>query len=212
MPSHLQGFTGAFSRFSDWVLKMVCINLLWILFSLLGGILFGVFPSTVAMCAVVRKWFMGEEVKIFRFFWENYKTNFISSNMLMGTLFILGIFIYWNLYYSFYGTHLLYQLVFFFFCIIAVIYTFTLIMIFPVFVHYQLPLLHYIKNAMILSLSYPIRTIFMALGGFVIYLVLLFIPGLIPFFSVNLIAFISMLYAMSIFRKADEWQSARVGS
>lgn len=59
------------------VVKIAWLNGLWLLFTLLGGVLFGWAPSTAAMCAVIRKWLMGhKDVPVFALFLDTYKKSF----------------------------------------------------------------------------------------------------------------------------------------
>lgn len=79
----LNGFVGVLYRTSEWIMRLVYLNLLWIAFSLLGIVLFGFFPATAAMFSVVRKWIMGEtDVRVFKEFWQTYRKEFWKSNRL----------------------------------------------------------------------------------------------------------------------------------
>ncbi|WP_260843514.1 YesL family protein, partial [Staphylococcus epidermidis] len=65
------------------VVKIAWLNGLWLLFTLLGGVLFGWAPSTAAMCAVIRKWLMGQkDVPIFPLFLDTYKKEFLKVNAI----------------------------------------------------------------------------------------------------------------------------------
>ncbi len=67
----MSGFIDGYYRFAVWVTKFAYLNLLWIAFSLLGLGLFGLFPATAAMFAVVRKWINGEkDIPVFHVFLE----------------------------------------------------------------------------------------------------------------------------------------------
>ncbi len=77
------------------VVKIAWLNGLWLLFTLLGGVLFGWAPSTAAMCAVIRKWLMGQkDVLIFPLFLDTYKKEFLKVNAIglafSALLFILS--------------------------------------------------------------------------------------------------------------------------
>jgi uncharacterized membrane protein YesL len=77
--------------------------------------------------------------------------------------------------------------------IIAAFYMITMIYIFPVYVHYELKMIDYIKNAFFLGiLNFHITLIMLAGIAAIIYLNL-FQPGLIPFFSTVSIAWVLMI-------------------
>ncbi|KRG11791.1 hypothetical protein ACA29_14620 [Lederbergia galactosidilytica] len=48
-----------FYQFGETVLLLLYVNALWICFTLLGLIIFGLGPSTVAMYTIFRHWAMG---------------------------------------------------------------------------------------------------------------------------------------------------------
>ena len=82
--------SSAFYSFFEWVTKLALLNLLWLLFSLVGGILLGIFPSTLAMFAVIRQWLQGDtQLSIRKSFWRYYKADFWKGNALGAFLSIL---------------------------------------------------------------------------------------------------------------------------
>src|SRR5699024_8438852 len=52
----MYGFILGYYRFSVWTLRLAYVNFCWILFTLLGLVLFGFMPATAAMFSIVRKW------------------------------------------------------------------------------------------------------------------------------------------------------------
>lgn len=81
---------GGFYTLCSWITKIAYINLLWIVFSIAGLLLFGIMPATIAICTVVRKWFLKEaEFAIFPVFVSTYKQEFFSANKL-GVLLLLS--------------------------------------------------------------------------------------------------------------------------
>src|SRR5690625_6844483 len=60
----------------DKITKLVFINLLWTLFTLLGLGVFGLFPATASVNALVRKLFKNEDLtNVFSDFWRYYKAS-----------------------------------------------------------------------------------------------------------------------------------------
>ncbi|MEC0304686.1 DUF624 domain-containing protein, partial [Terribacillus saccharophilus] len=44
----------------EWITRFAYLNVLWILFTIAGGFIFGFFPSTIAMFTIIRDWLKGE--------------------------------------------------------------------------------------------------------------------------------------------------------
>lgn len=76
--------------------KIGYLNLLWIGFSLLGLIIFGVGPSTYALTKYYDRWLRcQEEPPVFKSFWQFYKERFkqslVASWIVLGMIYILVI-------------------------------------------------------------------------------------------------------------------------
>lgn len=80
-----------------WIVKLAYLNLLWFLFCLVGGILFGWAPSTVALFAIFKKMFNKENPPLFSTYLCLYKKEFLKSNVCgiiivgLGATFMLNI-------------------------------------------------------------------------------------------------------------------------
>ncbi|KAA0550187.1 DUF624 domain-containing protein [Bacillus sp. BGMRC 2118] len=82
-------------RACEWIMKFAYLNILWVVFSLVGLLVLGLFPSTTAMLAVCRKWIMKQpDIPIFKTFWETYKKDWIISNIIGAVLIVSSYFIY----------------------------------------------------------------------------------------------------------------------
>ena len=76
-------FSGALYRIMVWITRLAYLHLLWILFTLAGAVIFGLFPSTTAMFAIVRDWLNGKtDRNLFSIFWIYFKAEFWKSNRL----------------------------------------------------------------------------------------------------------------------------------
>lgn len=143
------GFGKIIDRLYDicvWIMRLAYINILWIVFSAIGGFLLGLAPSTLAMYSVIRKWVMGEkEIAIFPLFWKSYKEEFFRSNTILLLLVLIG----WVLYIDIEILKHISGIIFSILTIIVVsfiiIYIFVSLMIFPVLSHYQFKTLAYFK-------------------------------------------------------------------
>src|SRR5690625_2733437 len=88
----------ALYHFCAWLMRLAYLNVLWLAFSLLGLLIVGFAPATLAMFSVIRKWMMGEkEVAIFPLFWKSYREEFFRANIIFLILAAIG----WIFYIDF---------------------------------------------------------------------------------------------------------------
>ncbi|WP_077620288.1 YesL family protein [Bacillus sinesaloumensis] len=175
-----------------WIFRLSCLNILWIVFTLLGLGIFGLFPATVAVFAVTRKWVMKEEPKLFITFWDTYKKEFLKVNLLGYLLLFFGLFLYLDLHFFRSIENSFVDYLPFIYIPIVILYLFTVLYIFPVYVHFELKFIHIIKNAFLFAISSPIISILMVIGISLVYLILYMVPIFIIFFSVSLVSFVIM--------------------
>ncbi|MEK4714697.1 YesL family protein [Sporosarcina sp. FSL K6-5500] len=156
----LNGIFKAIFEIGKWLSKMMYLHLLWVIFSLMGLVVFGVMPATTAMFTVIRKWMEDDnDIPVFQTFLASYKTHFLKSNALGTFLVAIGIFLYIDmkiskqLVQSFYLHIIL--------LIIGFLYLITLLYFFPVFVRYKLKYSQNFKQSFYIALARPGVSIFM---------------------------------------------------
>ncbi|OYD08457.1 YesL family protein [Paludifilum halophilum] len=200
----LGGLMGVLYRISEWIMRLAYVNLLWILFTLVGLVLFGAVPATAAMFQVIRKWVMGNgDIPIFATFWKTYRSEFITVNLLWLILVGIGFVLYVDFLYFGSMGGFAFQWLQFAIVSVFLMYLITLMYIFPVFVHYELKTLQFIKYAFILGITNPLQTLMMAIGGVAVCLMIRYFPGLLPFFSGSVLAFLWMWLAYQAFCKIE---------
>ncbi|WP_404455485.1 YesL family protein [Virgibacillus necropolis] len=199
-----KGVVSSLDFILQWIMRLAIVNLLWILFSLLGLIVGGVFPATVAALGVSRKWIMGDqEIKIWQTFKHIYRQDFISANILGWLLSIGGGLLYANYRVIASSAGEIFFVIPFAFYLVVFLYTIIVIWCFPLLAHYQANWFHHIRNALIIGLTKIHYTI--ASGVFVIgvtYFSLEY-PGVLPFFSISIMTVGCMWFSMQIFKKMD---------
>jgi uncharacterized membrane protein YesL len=198
-------FMRGFYSICEWIMRFAYVNILWFLFTFLGIVVFGFFSATTAMFAVVRMWVLKQtDVPIFKTYWITFKSEFIKSSLLGILTFIFGLFMYFNITIIEATTIPLLKLLYIPNVMVILIFLLTLLYIFPVFAHFDLSIKEVIKNAFILMCINPIATFTMGiLSGFLCFLYYKF-PGLIPFFSGSLIAFLQMTISNYVFTKINK--------
>ncbi|MEK3887217.1 YesL family protein [Bacillus sp. FSL K6-3431] len=199
----LGGFDGLFFRSCEVISRLAYVNALWFLFTVIGLGVFGIAPATVALFTINRKWMMGEtDVPIFNTYWKVYRKEFLKSNLLGLALIIAGFILYVDLAYlpteGFVYTIIRYAII-----AVSFVYLIVLLYIFPVYVHFNGNLKNYFKFALVYGLSYPHFTFMMIIGAMLLYTGLNFVPGIIPFFSICLLAYMIMWIALQVFKRVE---------
>ncbi|MGP4078777.1 YesL family protein [Pseudalkalibacillus sp. R45] len=201
------GFKGKLFVLFEWITRIAYVNVLWIGFSLLGVMLFGLFPATSAMFTVIRRWVRGEDdFSVFRLFWSTYKSDFGKSNAFGWIMAGLGIVLYLDyLFFSSSGSTLFFLLKSFTIMLLFV-YVLILALIFPVFVHYKLTLFHLFRNTIFIAMLHPFKSLVAILGVLFISFIMFLIPTLIPFFGGSVVALYVTWIAQKMLLKIDEKQ------
>ncbi|MFB5660196.1 YesL family protein [Alteribacillus sp. HJP-4] len=189
----------------QWVCYFFYLNVMWTACTLLGGIVFGAAPSTVALFAVARRKALGEEdIPVFRMFWQVYKKEFIKANGLGMSLIAFGMLWYFNLNFfrSFEGE--MFFLMNVVMTVIGVVFIFMLFFIFPVYVHYDLKFIDNIKYAIAMSFLNLSNVILMVITMVSAYYFFITFPGFIPILGVSLFVQLNMWMAYQSFKKVKQ--------
>lgn len=200
----MSNLTGHLSTGFDWFLRLVYINLLWLGFTLLGLVLFGLGPATTSMFTVMKKWVTGQEdIKIFATFWQTYKKDFFRANLLVFCLLSAGSLLYVDFLFIGYfeggvATALSGILLLF-----VIVFMIILIYVFPVFVSYKLKPVQYIQYAIHFGISSPLSIVIILLSILLMYYLILLIPATLPFLSVSVISFVIMRQTQGTITKIE---------
>ncbi|MBP1969307.1 putative membrane protein YesL [Virgibacillus natechei] len=189
----------------EWITRFAYINILWVFFTLVGGVIFGLIPSTTALFAVIRQWLKGNSnTPVFKSFWAYYKSDFLKSNRLAIFIYICTIIIGYNL--IFLQAQLDHTITWTSVPLLAGMLLFLLVLfyIFPVFAHYDVKVTKVIKNAFLTMLVSPIHTFLMIICLVSFYVIVTFIPALFFIFGASFYAFITMWTALQAFHKIDK--------
>lgn len=194
------GFIWKLYEVSTWVLRIMYVNLLWLLFSLAGLIIFGFFPATASMFVVTRKWILREkEIPIFKTFWEHYRSCVVQTNILGYSLILVGTFLYIDLRFSQTSQQFIFQAFSYLFIFLFLVYFIVVLYIFPVYVHYKFKTFEYIKYAFIISVGRPFRSIMLLTGLIITFLIMRISPILVIFLCGGLMSVVMMWIAMKSF-------------
>lgn len=199
------GLLGRIYTVMEWITRMAYINILWILFTLTGLILFGIGPATVATFSIIRNWLRGNtDQQIFSSFWTVYKTEFLKANLLIWPLLIAGLILYIDFIYLSFFQGIVYIMMMLIFINAMIIYITVLLYIFPVYAHFEYKLQQNYSMAFKIGISSPFNTITMVISLFLIGLLFEQLPGLLPFFSVSIISLTISWFAHRAFLNIDK--------
>ncbi|GAB2567504.1 YesL family protein [Gracilibacillus alcaliphilus] len=186
------GWFGKFYRFGDVVFMLLYINLLWVCFTLIGLVLFGIGPSTVAMFKIFREYWMNEDrdVEVFKTFKQTYKQEFIRANMLTFILLLIPYMIYVNSNFLAIDNETWAAVLHYMQILAMIVYSIMLIYIFPMYVHYHNHLFNYFRNAILVAFYHPLRTIYALAACLTLHYLFFSLPVFLFFFGASLTGFI----------------------
>lgn len=184
------------------IMLLMYINLLWVIFTILGLGIFGLMPATTAVFAVAQQQIQGNDTEsTLGTFWKNYKKQFLFSNKVGILLLLIG----YSLYFFLQFFHIFNFVIYILFATLLFCYFLMIIYIFPVLVYEEnrADSAAYIKKAFTISLTNPVPTVMIILWAIACYLIYSIVPFLIVLFSVSTLAFIIMYYSDRIFNKLE---------
>lgn len=164
---------------------------------------FTVFPATAAMFTVARKWVTGEsDVALFKTFFRGYKENYKQS-MIGGLLYtvLIAVLVVNFLFYREQFSVVSYIFLAFLALIIASLFNF-----FSMLVHYHMKTFQLIKNALLITIGKPFRSLSnIIMVALVIVVSWNFMKGfMFVFFTGSIVAFISFWNFNIIYMKLQE--------
>jgi len=204
----LNGLGKVLYKVGDLLAKAMYVHFLWVIFTLGGLVIFGVMPATTAVFSVIRKWLMKEnDLPIFRTFVDSYKSCFIETNLLGFFYFLLGVFLYFDLRIV-NNTDLHMDIIRIFVLIACFLYLLIGLFLLPVYVHFTLSKLNYIKQSFLIVFARPLETFLMLVSLVVSYFLFLYLPVVFIFAGTTVVSFPLMWIGMRSFNKIQIKQKA----
>lgn len=189
----------------EWITRFAYINVLWVLFTLAGGILFGLFPATIAMFSLVRQWLRGNsDSPVLKSFWQYYKSEFFKSNFLGLFIYVISFIFIFNIFflYANIGELLTWTTA----PLLAGMLLFIMLLfyLFPTYVHFDLSIAQTFKNAILMMFVSPIHTVFILVSLVAFYFIVYLIPALGFVFGASFYCFITVWFSLDVFKKIAE--------
>ncbi|TFE30762.1 YesL family protein [Cohnella luojiensis] len=209
----MRGMMGGFYRLSEWIMRLSVTNVLWLLTSFPFWLLvisflgakdteqlkaiviplaivapFTLFPATSAMFSVARKWVLGDtDVPLLKTFFRNYKQNYVQA--MIGGLFYALLFAILIIDFQVYLRQMDgFQLIAYLFIALMFLLLISLLHFFSLLSHFHMKTIQLLKNALILTIGRPIRSMIMAIGAAAVLFISTRFTFLIPFFFGSIIA------------------------
>ncbi|MGE6256613.1 YesL family protein [Heyndrickxia sporothermodurans] len=189
---------------SQWITRLVWVNLVWLFFIIVGLGIFGIMPATIALYTVTRRWANRDfDVSVWQTFKKVFKQEFIQANLVGSVFFIIGLFLFIDLRIAnaMQGTFSVILYFFIFFLLLLLLNAF--LHLFPIYVHFHYSIKNYIKQSFIISLISPVSSMMIIVGLFFIGYLIKNMPGLLPFVSGVLPAYWIMTVCLRRFRKLE---------
>lgn len=199
---NFDGFVGKMYQLSDWFIRLVYLNILFIVFSLLGLIVFGLFPSLIAMFAVLRDW--NHEIyeqSIIKHYFRYFRAEFFKGNIVGFILLVITFIFYVDIQFLISMQGKVYDLLLIFCIFLCFVYALYFMIFFPVYVHFELKPLQYFKQTAIILILNPLKVFMMFLIVIPLFILLFFVPVSIVFFAMSLFAFLMTVFSQPIFTK-----------
>ena len=199
----LDGFTGGIYSLCNWFVRLAYINILWILFSLIGLVIFGFFPATVAMLATLRQFLRKNDPPVFKTFWNYYKTEFIGSNKLGAIIAAIGCILFININFLQSTNGKLSEILYYPILIMSCIYFLAICYLLASYVEFEQTLRTHIKNSLLVMMYNPLSSLFIIFGFAAVYYAVTFLSGLGFFFSGSVLGLVILSSATLTYRKIE---------
>lgn len=200
-----------FYQLAEKVMRMAQFQLLWILFSLCGGLILGVMPATVGLFTVMRRWILGNDdnKSYTSVYWTTFRKEFWNANGLGLILTIMGFLLYLNFSLIRFSHGVIYWCLLILVIMASILFVVLLFYIFPVYVHFENRFSRYFSISLLMGVSFPVHTLIMVIGFYLLWVLFKTVPGLIPFLSIGLISCLSMWISLKVFTLMDEKKAIR---
>lgn len=184
---NVDGFTGSLNTILTWITRLAFLNIVWIIFSIKGLFIAGIFPSTIAALDICRKWREGEhDISIWKSFKRFYRKEFLVSNILGWTIMLIGTLLYLNFLVMSNSHGKVPIIVLIAFYLITFLYIMIVIWSFPLQSRYHASLFQQIKNAIIIGVVKIHYTFAILILLFFVFYISLKLPGMLPFFTFSI--------------------------
>ncbi len=198
-----QNIVNSLDKIFTWITRLFILNVLWLLFTMIGIIVGGIFPATLSVLKIFRLWIMGEKhIPIWSTFKEEYLKGFLKSNTIGWILAFAGMTLYLNylVIKSMGNPNIIIYAAFY---LLILFYVNLVVWSFPQLAHYNGKVMHFFKYAIILGIGKFHYSIAIVIYVFIVLYISLYFPGILPFFTISLSSFGWIWISLKLFNKVD---------
>ncbi|MGP4039771.1 YesL family protein [Gracilibacillus sp. D59] len=188
----------------EWIAKLALLNMLWILFTLSGFLVFGFFPATVALLMVTRDIKRNNSKGIRVSYLQYFVDNFIQVNAYGFFIVTVNICFISLAIKSVNQFSVVFSVLIF---VITVLVFLISLYILPVFTHFKASFVNHLKLSMVIALGHPVVS-FVLFSLFAINFGIIFhskiliaFPILFLFFMVSVSAYFATVVLTPVFGK-----------
>jgi uncharacterized membrane protein YesL len=173
------------------IVDLFLLNLIWLLLCLP---VVTIFPATVAMYGVTRKWVMGKETDgVFRSFFLLFRECFFQSIGISLLWFVLAYLIFVN--YHLVQSNLFMMAIL---GVLTLLFLSITVYLFPVMAHLETKWKHMIRNSLTMAISYPLSTLLL-IGILIISAYLIYIMPVLIFIIGSISVYVSYMICHKLF-------------
>ncbi|MEG0294453.1 YesL family protein [Enterococcus sp.] len=180
------------------------LQLLFLLYTLRGGIILGLFPALASVFQVIYLFLVRgkDSVKVKESFQQFYKQYFKMSNYLGYTLAAIGLFLAFDLRVS--KTFIQSAVIHYGLIVLLVLFLGACLFVYPVLCRYELTYKQYLHQAVGLFFTNIIESIAMLFGTFLVLSIYVAFPILLVIAGVPLFIFPSIWFGLQAMKKMEE--------
>ncbi|MFA9456783.1 YesL family protein [Halalkalibacter sp. AB-rgal2] len=190
-------------KIANLIYTFIYLNILWLLFFLLGFGILGFMPATLALFSSIRDWLKeGNEVTIKKYFYY-YKTNFFKTNVLGIIFYFIFFIIYANIeFVPYFYPNEIHLFLYIIIGSVGVISLLTFVNLFSIMAHFHYSTFQYVKVAIGFVFYKPFKSL-LQLMWIVAYLGLaIFFPTVFIVIGISVISYVLMATNYSLFNQA----------
>lgn len=196
------GILNKFHSLSTWISNLAYINILWLTFTLLGGVLLGIFPATIAMFFIIKRMFLEKsDFSILKEFTILYKKEFKKSNLLFFPFILLAIIVAADIRFisslDFAFNSLVVKLFFVLLFLLAMIFLYSLV----VYIYGARGKKEIFKSSLYILFNNPMTNLYILTGLLLLHFLTLKVAGLYLLFSGSVFSLIVLMIVQKTAKK-----------
>src|SRR5699024_12349313 len=147
------GFVTIMMNIGNWIVYLAHINFMWLLHSLMGLFILGIFPATVSILSIIRfQLKQGNTTSIWNIYHRVFKKEFIKSNIVGFLYLIIGVITYADFKFIQMQDNFIFMTLSYTVLILLIIYGVIGLFLFVLFVHTMFSVKDCLKYALLISI------------------------------------------------------------